>query len=207
MKPARIRGALAALTAALPALLFPSAAAADPAGDLRKDISLVKSFCSPFTQKVTGLNGETVQEGSGSVCVSKEKSSFRVETKAPDENLVVSDGKSVWSYDPFMQQVTIASFSEIAGSSPLGLIASDSPEVWKKYQVKHVKGGYELSPAEGGDRFELSVSGGSIAGFEIVSRDGRRNSYRLGAAGPLAAGTDFSFEIPKGTEVDDRRGK
>ena len=207
MKPARIRGALAALTAALPALLFPSAAAADPAGDLRKDISLVKSFCSPFTQKVTGLNGETVQEGSGSVCVSKEKSSFRVETKAPDENLVVSDGKSVWSYDPFMQQVTIASFSEIAGSSPLGLIASDSPEVWKKYQVRHVKGGYELSTADGGDRFELSVSGGSIAGFSIVSRDGRRNSYRLGAAGPLAAGTDFSFEIPKGTEVDDRRGK
>ena len=207
MKPARIRGALAALTAALPALLFPSAAAADPAGDLRKDISLVKSFCSPFTQKVTGLNGETVQEGSGSVCVSKEKSSFRVETKTPDENLVVSDGKSVWSYDPFMQQVTIASFSEIAGSSPLGLIASDSPEVWKKYQVRHVKGGYELSTADGGDRFELSVSGGSIAGFSIVSRDGRRNSYRLGAAGPLAAGTDFSFEIPKGTEVDDRRGK
>ena len=100
MKPARIRSALAVLTAALPALLFPSAAAADPsaaaadpAGDLRKDISLVKSFCSPFTQKVTGLNGETVQEGSGSVCVSKEKSSFRVETKTPDENLVVSDGK------------------------------------------------------------------------------------------------------------------
>ncbi len=207
MKPARIRSALAVLTAALPALLFPSAAAADPAGDLRKDISLVKSFCSPFTQKVTGLNGETVQEGSGSVCVSKEKSSFRVETKTPDENLVVSDGKSVWSYDPFMQQVTIASFSEIAGSSPLGLIASDSPEVWKKYQVRHVKGGYELSTADGGDRFELSVSGGSIAGFSIVSRDGRRNSYRLGAAGPLAAGTDFSFEIPKGTEVDDRRGK
>ena len=84
MKPARIRSALAVLTAALPALLFPSAAAADPAGDLRKDISLVKSFCSPFTQKVTGLNGETVQEGSGSVCVSKEKSSFRVETKTPD---------------------------------------------------------------------------------------------------------------------------
>ena len=91
MKPARIRSALAVLTAALPALLFPSAAAADPAGDLRKDISLVKSFCSPFTQKVTGLNGETVQEGSGSVCVSKEKSSFRVETKTPDENLVVSE--------------------------------------------------------------------------------------------------------------------
>ena len=207
MKPARIAGAVTAFAAASLPVLLPSAALADPAGDLRKDISLVRSFCSPFTQKVTGLNGETVQEGSGSVCVSKEKSSFRVETKTPDENLVVSDGKSVWSYDPFMQQVTIASFSEIAGSSPLGLIASDSPEVWKKYSVKRVSGGYELSTAEGGDRFELFVGGGSIAGFEIVSRDGRKNSYKLGAAGPLATGTEFSFEIPKGTEVDDRRGK
>lgn len=103
MKPARIAGAVTAFAAASLPVLLPSAALADPAGDLRKDISLVRSFCSPFTQKVTGLNGETVQEGSGSVCVSKEKSSFRVETKTPDENLVVSDGKSVWSYDPFMQ--------------------------------------------------------------------------------------------------------
>ena len=106
-----------------------------------------------------------------------------------------------------MQQVTIASFSEIAGSSPLGLIASDSPEVWGKYKVKHVAGGYELSGAEGGDSFVLTVGGGSISGFEIVSRDGRKNSYKLGSAGPVAAGTGFSFEIPKGTEVDDRRSR
>ena len=207
MKPARIAGVFTVIAAAALPVLLPSAALADPAGDLRKEIAAVKSFCAPFTQKVTGLKGETVQEGSGSVCVLKEKSSFRVETKTPDENLVVSDGKSVWSYDPFMQQVTIASFSEIAGSSPLGLIASDSPEVWGKYKVKHVAGGYELSGAEGGDSFVLTVGGGSISGFEIVSRDGRKNSYKHGSAGPVAAGTGFSFEIPKGTEVDDRRSR
>ena len=52
-----------------------------------------------------------------------------------------------------------------------------------------------------------AVGGGSISGFEIVSRDGRKNSYKLGSAGPVAAGTGFSFEIPKGTEVDDRRSR
>lgn len=50
-------------------------------------------------------DGETLVNGSGTVAV-KRPNLFRWDTQKPDENLLVSDGKTVWYYNPFVEQVT-----------------------------------------------------------------------------------------------------
>ena len=60
-------------------------------------------------------------EGEGTVEIAR-PSLFRWSTTFPDENLLVSDGKTLWYYSPFIEQVSIYWQEQATEQTPFVLL-------------------------------------------------------------------------------------
>ncbi|MCV6004971.1 outer membrane lipoprotein chaperone LolA, partial [Escherichia coli] len=74
-----------------------------------------------FSKKVISAEGETVMEGEGTVEIAR-PSLFRWSTTFPDENLLISDGKTLWYYSPFIEQVSIYWQEQATEQTPFVLL-------------------------------------------------------------------------------------
>lgn len=92
---------MTALTALLSASNF---AFADAADELQNRLNQVTVLSADFSQTVTSAGGKNVQQGSGKLQI-KRPNLFRMDTKSPQETQIIADGKTLWYYDPFVQQV------------------------------------------------------------------------------------------------------
>lgn len=72
---------------------------------LKSRLDKVSSFHASFTQKVTDGSGNAVQDGQGDLWV-KRPNLFNWHMTQPDESVLVSDGKTLWFYNPFVEQAT-----------------------------------------------------------------------------------------------------
>lgn len=101
------------------ALLFMSFSVfASPKEELSSRLALNAGFSADFKQVVTSPDGDVVMEGEGTVEIAR-PSLFRWETTFPDENLLVSDGQSLWYYSPFIEQVSIYWQEQATSQTPL----------------------------------------------------------------------------------------
>ncbi len=185
------------------------AALADAAGDLQSRLSKVNSFHAGFTQKVSGSDGATVQEGQGELWV-KRPNLFNWKTTAPDESLLVSDGKTLWFYNPFVEQATATWVKDATGNTPFILITRNDPKDWSKYNVTRNGDDFQLVPrAASGNlkQFAISVTGdGTIKGFTATEQDGQRSVYTLKNQQNIDVDSaKFHFTPPKNVTVDDQR--
>ena len=86
-------------------MLATTSAWATPQQTLSSRLDKVNAFSANFTQKVISPDGEILVDGTGDLSI-KRPNLFRWDTKTPDASLLVSDGKTVWYYSPFVEQVT-----------------------------------------------------------------------------------------------------
>ncbi|TCV98133.1 outer membrane lipoprotein chaperone LolA [Biostraticola tofi] len=182
---------------------------ADGAGALQSRLNLVNSFHASFTQTVTSADGGAVQEGEGELWV-KRPNLFNWHMTAPDESVLISDGSTLWFYNPFVEQATATWLKNATGNTPFMLITRNSPSDWKQYHVKQSGDEFALTPkkADGNLRqFTIKVSSsGTIQNFTAVEQDGQRSSYQLKSQnnGTVDA-SRFTFTPPKGVTLDDQR--
>ncbi|GLR09858.1 outer-membrane lipoprotein carrier protein LolA [Mixta theicola] len=194
-------GLLTALTSA--------GALADASSELQQRLDKVSSFHASFSQKVTDNSGSNVQEGEGELWV-KRPNLFNWHMTAPDESVIISDGKTLWFYNPFVEQVSATWLNSATSNTPFMLIARNQRSDWKQYNVKQQGDNFELTPkADAGNlkQFMINVSGnGTINQFSAIEQDGQRSSYVLKSQnnGPVSA-DKFTFTPPKGVTVDDQR--
>ena len=189
-----------AITCALLSSLVASSVWADAASDLKSRLDKVSSFHASFTQKVTDGSGAAVQEGQGDLWV-KRPNLFNWHMTQPDESILVSDGKTLWFYNPFVEQATATWLKDATGNTPFMLIARNQSSDWQQYNIK-----------QNGDDFVLTpkASNGNLKQFTInVGRDGtihQRSSYQLKSQqnGAVDA-AKFTFTPPQGVTVDDQR--
>ncbi|MGM3174176.1 outer membrane lipoprotein chaperone LolA [Dickeya lacustris] len=189
--------------------LFSTTVYADAAGDLQGRLSKVNSFHASFTQKVTTNDGAAVQEGAGELWV-KRPNLFNWKTTAPDESTLVSDGKTLWFYNPFVEQVTATWVKDATGNTPFILITRNDPKDWGKYNVSQKGDDFDLVPkVTSGNlkQFSITVAAdGTIRGFTATEQDGQRSTYVLKNQqnGEIDA-AKFRFTPPKGVALDDQR--
>ncbi|ARJ40573.1 outer-membrane lipoprotein carrier protein LolA [Pantoea alhagi] len=194
-------GLLSALTSA--------GALADASSELQQRLDKVSSFHASFSQKVTDSSGSNVQEGEGEMWV-KRPNLFNWHMTAPDESVIISDGKTLWFYNPFVEQVSATWLNSATSNTPFMLIARNQSSDWKQYNVKQQGDNFELTPkTDAGNlkQFMINVSGnGTINQFSAIEQDGQRSSYVLKSQnnGPVSA-DKFTFTPPKGVTVDDQR--
>lgn len=197
------------LSCCLLTALTSAGALADASGDLQQRLGKVKSFHASFTQKVTDASGSSVQDGEGELWVQR-PNLFNWHMTAPDESVLISDGKTLWFYNPFVEQVSASWLKDATSNTPFMLIARNQASDWQQYNIKQQGDSFELTPknpAGNLKHFTINVStAGTINQFSAVEQDGQRSSYSLKAQQNGAVSADkFTFTPPKGVTVDDQR--
>ncbi|ASI95978.1 MULTISPECIES: outer membrane lipoprotein chaperone LolA [Vibrio] len=189
--------------------LFSTANAATPKDELNKRLSMNDGFSADFSQQVISPEGETVMEGEGTVEIAR-PSLFRWSTTFPDENLLVSDGKTLWYYSPFIEQVSIYWQEQATEQTPFVLLTRNRASDWDNYQISQKGDQFTLIPTAVDStqgQFQINIDAkGVVKGFNVVEQDGQKglftfNNVKLGK--PKA--DRFTFTIPDGVEVDDQR--
>ncbi|QKJ86596.1 Outer-membrane lipoprotein carrier protein [Paramixta manurensis] len=184
-------------------------ALADASSDLQQRLGKVSSFHASFTQKVTDGSGTNVQDGEGELWV-KRPNLFNWHMTAPDESIIISDGKTLWFYNPFVEQVSASWLKDATSNTPFMLIARNQHSDWQQYNIKQQGDNFELTPkSDAGNlkQFTINVSSnGTINQFSAIEQDGQRSSYALKSQQNGAVSPDkFTFTPPKGITVDDQR--
>lgn len=169
----------------------------------------VSSFHSSFTQKVTDGSGNAVQDGQGDLWV-KRPNLFNWHMTQPDESVLVSDGKTLWFYNPFVEQATATWLKDATSNTPFMLIARNQASDWQNYNIKQNGDDFVLTPKNGSGnlkQFTINVGrDGTIHQFSAVEQDDQRSSYQLKSQqnGAVDA-SKFTFTPPQGVTVDDQR--
>ena len=63
-----------------------------------------------------------------------------------DESILVSDGKTLWFYNPFVEQATATWLKDATGNTPFMLIARNQSSDWQQYNIKQNGDDFVLTP-------------------------------------------------------------
>lgn len=203
-----IKKVLVSLLVAAPIFLS-SAAWATPQQELSTRLNKVNSFSADFKQKVISPEGDLLVEGEGDVAIQR-PNLFRWNTVMPDENLLISDGKTLWYYSPFIEQVTAMWLKDATEQTPFVLLTRNSTADWAKYNVAQTADTFTLTPKDRTSsmgKFVVTVAkSGEVRGFSVVEQDGQRSNFTFSKfSGKTLMRDLFTFTPPKGVELDDQR--
>ncbi|CAG9414524.1 outer membrane lipoprotein chaperone LolA [Providencia alcalifaciens] len=184
---------------------------ADASQDLQDRLSKVNSFQASFSQKVTSPEGDLIQEGVGDLWIER-PNLFNWNMTSPDESVLVSDGKNLWFYNPFVEQVTVTNLADATQDTPFLLLTRNNPQDWKQYSIVQQGNTFDLKPKQSNGTlksFSITVNPqGTIEKFAAVEQDGQTSAYQLkqqknGSVDP----SKFKFTVPKGVTLDDQRSR
>ena len=197
---------MTALTALLSASNF---AFADAADELQNRLNQVTVLSADFSQTVTSAGGKNVQQGSGKLQI-KRPNLFRMDTKSPQETQIIADGKTLWYYDPFVQQVTAQWVKDAVNNTPFVLLTSNDKSHWNQYSVTQNVDTFVLKPKAKNSnikQFDIRVdANGVLKNFSTTEKDGQTNLYVLrNITNQILADSLFQFSVQKGVELDDQR--
>jgi outer membrane lipoprotein carrier protein len=219
--PARL---LASLCVLLAALAGPSTApvgaraADDPCASglvarIQSTYQALKSFQGHFSQLDRQTDGRRM-EATGSVSYLK-PGRMRWEYAPPNEQLLVTDGATVWLYDPILDNVTVQPLSGLTQGTPLAFLLG-AGNLQQDFACRPFS---QPPPADGLDYVELvprqpipalayiqlgaQVRSGRIAALRMVDSQGNLREVRfadLRTDVPLKPQA-FSFDVQPGMEV------
>ena len=112
---------------------------ADPIEDLEWFVKENTRSAVEFSQIIYDADGEEIQSTSGLLKFQR-PGKFRWHYKKPFEQLIVSNGETLWIYDKDLEQVIIRSISGSFGSSPAALLAG-SDEIDSYYILEGINDG------------------------------------------------------------------
>lgn len=189
--------------------LFSTAHAASAKDELNKRLAMNEGFSADFSQQVISPEGETIMEGEGSVEIAR-PSLFRWSTTFPDENLLVSDGKSLWYYSTFIEQVSIYDQAQATEQTPFVLLTRNRASDWDNYTISQKGDQFTLVPTaidSTQGQFQINIdTKGVVNGFNVIEQDGQKGLFEFSNVKLGKPKADrFTFTIPDGVEVDDQR--
>lgn len=188
---------------------MPTSVLAEATQDLQNRLAKINSFYAHFSQTVTSSDGYAVQQGAGELWI-KRPNSFNWHMTSPDESMLISDGQTLWFYNPFVEQVTATWLKNATSKTPFMLITRNNANDWKKYQVKQKGDNFEITPKSSSGnlkQFAITVThNGTICSFTAVEQDGQRSTYLLKSQQEVSAdATKFTFIPLQGVTLDDQR--
>ncbi|VFP84062.1 Outer-membrane lipoprotein carrier protein [Candidatus Erwinia haradaeae] len=182
---------------------------ADTISVLQQRLNKVNSFHADFHQKVSDHRNVILQEEDGHLWVAR-PNYFYSHLSAPNENILISNGNTIWFYTPCIQQVSIYSMQQAIHSTPLILISCNHLKYWRQYHILQQGDNFSLTPKVSFNnikKFSMNVSqNGIIKKVSIFEEDGICISYIFTKYKIEAISSDkFQFSVPNGITVDDQR--
>jgi outer membrane lipoprotein carrier protein len=181
----------------------------DDKADLKQRIKQLTTFEASFSQKVVDSDGKEIMQGKGKVHLSH-PSLIRWHAIEPDENLLVSDGKTLWVYNVDLEEATATSAKQAIDSTPFALLASADDALWRNYTVSKQADAYVIAPVEQqGQVKQLSLyfkdQQFSRLIIEDLSKQTSEFTFIKAASNQTLDKKLFTFTLPEGVELDDQR--
>lgn len=179
--------------------------------ELINKLSEIEQFSALFEQEVIDNAGNVLQRGGGDLAV-KRPNLVHWNTTSPDESLIVSDGKSIFLFDPFIEQVTAYKLDGAIANTPILLITTNNKSLWEQYSVSRTsKNNYVIHANDVNSRIktlEINFNDKSeLSGFTFLDVTGQLSKVLLKNVNlsPNLAPSLFTFIIPEGAHLDDQR--
>jgi outer membrane lipoprotein carrier protein len=86
----------------------------------------LKAFEATFDQVIINHKGEVIQRTHGTLQIMR-PGRFRWEYESPYRQTIVTDGKTLWVYDPDLQQVAESRLDTSVGNTPAILLSTEQP--------------------------------------------------------------------------------
>ncbi len=200
--------------------LFCSGHYANSADTLASDrlVSLLEPFdtlTGVFQQTLSDKQGQLIQDSTGEFAL-KRPGFFRWQTIEPYPQLLVSDLKKLWLYDPDLEQVTVREYTEALNKTPALLLSGDPKTLEDNYIIKKIENidgandgaieGFVLVNKSDNSLFEqltLYFTHQALSKMELIDSLGQLSVFHFTqtkAQDSLSA-ADFNFVPPAGVDV------
>ncbi|MEO5378286.1 MAG: outer membrane lipoprotein chaperone LolA [Magnetococcus sp. DMHC-6] len=182
---------------------------------LQSFLDRLQSVEADFFQKVISANGAQDQVSQGRFAAAK-PGRFLWDYQTPDVQQILSDGKSVWYYEPELQQVTQIP-ADTSHDSPAAFLVSqsriESLFKWEVFQDPQWNlPSVRLWPHKKGSFQEVDVTldatGNTLLALNVEDTLGHRSQFTFSALRmnqPIPA-EKFIFKVPEGVDVIDGAG-
>lgn len=190
-------------------LSFSANALSADAQQLKDKLAVFEQINATFTQKVSSAEGKLLNKSTGEMTISR-PGKFHWQVITPEEDLIVSDGKTIWYYSPFIEQVTLINFADAITGTPFALLAGATKAQWADYVVTKKGNIFSVTNPKQvqATRFIFEFdNNNNINKFIVIEEQGQRSEFLLTHKKVLTPIDDamFKFNIPAGVEVDDQR--
>jgi outer membrane lipoprotein carrier protein len=176
---------------------------------LKEKLAVFEQISASFVQQVTSSEGKLLNKSVGEMSISR-PGKFYWKMTMPEEDLIVSNGKIIWYYSPFIEQVTLINFNDAIIGTPFALLAGASEEQWADYVVTKKGNKFSVTNPEKlqASRFVFEFDkNNNISKFVVIEEQGQRSEFILNHKNVDTTMDPnlFEFKIPVGVEVDDQR--
>ena len=168
-----------------------------------------KTIDARFSQLTLDASGTQLQETTGQMTVQR-PGLFYWHTDAPQEQVVVSDGKNVTLWDPDLEQATVKKLDERLTQTPALLLSGDISRISQSFDITSKEQGevmdFTLKPKTKDSLFDslrLSFRRGLVNDMQLIDTTGSRTNILFNGVKvnePVPAGK-FKFDIPTGADV------
>ena len=126
--------ALSCLLSALTVAVEPGATALSPAAQLKALLKPLVMLRADFNQRIFSADGYEIQNSRGEMYVAR-PGKLRWIIAPPMEQWLISDGSTLWLYDPDLEQVIIRPFQQSVADTPAMLFGGGAEQLEETYTV------------------------------------------------------------------------
>lgn len=176
---------LLVLLACLASLVARADTSASLEDALNQRLADIKTLSADFNQSTIDGSNRTLQKNSGHLWVAS-PSRFRIETSAPYEQTLVSDGNDFWSWDADLEQVIVKKLDTDIKQVPILLLGTDTSKITHQYNISYNRDedseNYVLHARASGSLFEtltIEFSGQQPSAIMIGDSLGQQTRVEL----------------------------
>lgn len=173
------------LMIALLLLLSFNLAAATPEEKLQAYLSDLQSLEAGFKQQLLDARGQRLQQTQGEMRLLK-PGRFHWETHSPFPEVLISDGQTLWLYDPDLEQVSVQPLDQRMTSTPALILSGDATDLSAdfsiRYQQREDEEVFHLEPHGQDSLFEtlqLYFQQGQLIGLQLEDSLGQKTRVDL----------------------------
>jgi outer membrane lipoprotein carrier protein len=176
--------------------------------ELRLLLTNLNTLSTSFQQTVYSSDGTALQQTSGQLQAAR-PGKVRWQAEPPMEQLLVSNGETLWIYDPDLEQVTIKPFDQDLSKTPAILFIGNLDTLEQSYKIYIEQGevvNFSLIPIAVDSLYEkvaLSFSGETPTTMTLWDSLGQKTEINFSNTAlnkPIDPAL-FSFEPPEGVDI------
>ncbi len=179
--------------------------AATPTQQLAQLLQNTSTLQANFVQKIYDESGTVIDQSSGQFILAR-PNQFRWQVLKPMNQLVVSNGQKIWTYDADLEQVVVKSVGKAIAATPLAILSGDTNALIKDFIITGRGNVYYLHAKQSDTNFtdiNLYFSNNTIVGMTLFDNLGQKTELHFTQLKTNVAVTasDFVFVPPQGVDV------